>query len=75
MNPIGRELLPRLSSANYASCRAVLAPVVAINGELSWDSGRYQSIAAVGDSINHHCVQGAGIPGMPGAGGMEVAGN
>lgn len=46
-----------------------------MNGALSWDSGRYQSIAAVGDSINHHCVNGAGIPGMRGTGGLEVAGN
>ena len=46
-----------------------------MNGGLSWDSGRLQSIAAVGESIRHHCVDGAGIPGMPGTGGMESAGN
>ena len=75
MNRIGRVLIPRLSLANIPGCRAVLLPLITPSGALSWDSGRYQSIAAVGESILHHCVNGAGIPGMPGTGGIEVAGN
>ena len=49
-------------------------PVQTALGFISWDSGRFPSIGAVGESIRHHCVEAAGIPGMSGTGGMEVAG-
>ena len=52
----------------------MLLPIEAVNGELSWDSGRFPSIGAVGESILHHCVMAAGIPGLRGSGGMETAG-
>lgn len=65
--------LPHLP-ANFPDCRAVLLPVIGASGELSWDSGRWESIGQTAVSINQHCVRGAGMPGVVGSGGMEVAG-
>ena len=61
-------------AAHFPNCRVVLLPLIGANGELSWDSGRWESIGATGMSINQYCVQGSGIPGVEGSGGMEVAG-
>lgn len=33
------------------------------------------SIGATADAVRHHCVLGAGIPGVEGTGGLEMAGN
>ena len=63
-----------ISLAQAPSCRAVLLPIQGVNGELSWDFGRFQSIGAVGEAIRHHCVMAAGMPGMGSSDGMELAG-
>jgi hypothetical protein len=61
-------------SASAPSCQIALLPVLAPDGQLSWDSARYQSISATGQLIRHHCVEASGIPRLEGSGGMEVAG-
>lgn len=64
----------KLPSANVPSCEIALLPVLAPDGQLSWDSARYQTISATGQLIRHHCVEALGIPRLEGSGGMEVAG-
>ncbi|KAL8935765.1 MAG: hypothetical protein Q9216_005266 [Gyalolechia sp. 2 TL-2023] len=56
-----------------AGCKIMLIPILRLNGEYSWDTGRYKPIAEVGGRINSECVRPA-VAGGRGIGGMEFVG-
>lgn len=58
----------------YRNCIAAILPVENAQQQLSYDTGRYTAMSAVGMEINRFCVGASGIPGAPSMGGIEVAG-
>lgn len=55
-------------------CIVALFPVLATDGTLSYDVGRYVSIQGIGNGISHYCAEALGMPGLAGSGGIDSAG-
>ncbi|KAI4168968.1 MAG: hypothetical protein LQ343_005999 [Gyalolechia ehrenbergii] len=66
--------VPWSNGERAAGCKIMLVPILNLNGQYLWDTGRYKPIAETGGRINSDCVRPI-VAGGRGMGGLDFVGD